>query len=128
MTIPFWCLLIVLIIPYVLAGVAGYFKTTQLGTLDNNNPRQQSAALTGAGARAFAAQQNAWEAMAVFTAAVLVAHFAGADAQMSANLAMAFVAFRLLHAVAYIADWATLRSLLFVGALASAIWLFILAG
>lgn len=128
MTIPFWCLLIVLIIPYLLAGVAGYFKTTQLGTLDNNNPRQQSAALTGAGARAFAAQQNAWEAMAVFTAAVLVAHFAGADAQMSANLAMAFVAFRLLHAVAYIADWATLRSLLFVGALASAIWLFILAG
>lgn len=128
MTIPFWCLLIVLIIPYVLAGVAGYFKTTQLGTLDNNNPRQQSAALTGAGARVFAAQQNAWEAMAVFTAAVLVAHFAGAEAQMSANLAMAFVAFRILHAVAYIADWATLRSLLFVGALASAIWLFILAG
>lgn len=128
MTIPFWCLLIVLIIPYLLAGVAGYFKTTQLGTLDNNNPRQQLAALTGAGARAFAAQQNAWEAMAVFTAAVLVAHFAGADAQMSANLAMAFVAFRLLHAVAYIADWAMLRSLLFVGALASAIWLFILAG
>ena len=128
MTIPFWCLLIVLIIPYVLAGVAGYFKTTQLGTLDNNNPRQQSAALTGAGARAFAAQQNAWEAMAIFTAAVLVAHFAGADAQMSAYLAMAFVAFRVLPAVAYIADWAPPWSLLFVGALVSAIWLFVRAG
>ncbi len=128
MTTPFWCLLVILLIPYVLAGVAGYFKAKQLGTLDNNNPRQQSAALTGAGARVVAAQQNAWEAAAIFTAAVLVAHFAGADAQMSATLAMAFVAFRILHALAYVADWATLRSLLFLGALGSAVWLFILAG
>ena len=46
---------------------------------------------------------------------------------MSATLAMSFVGFRVLHAVAYIADWATLRSLLFVGALVCAIWLFVLA-
>ena len=127
MTIPFWCLLVVLIIPYLLAGASGYFRAKQLGTVDLNNPRQQATLLTGPGARVYAAQQNAWEAAAVFTAAVLVAHFAGADAQMSANLAMAFVAFRVLHAVAYTADWAIPRSLLFLGAFVSAIWLFVLA-
>ena len=64
----------------------------------------------------------------MFTAAVLVAHATGAEAQMSANLAMAFVAFRILHAIAYVADWAIPRSLLVLGALVSAIWLFVLAG
>ena len=126
MTIPFWCLLIIVIIPYLLAGASGYFRANQLGKIDLNNPREQATLLTGAGARVYAAQQNAWEATAVFAAAVLVAHFLGADPEMSANLAMAFVGFRILHAVAYVADWAPVRSALFLGGLVSAIWLFVL--
>ena len=39
---------------------------------------------------------------------------------------VAFVAFRVLHAVCYLTDKATLRSLAFVGALVCAIWLFLL--
>jgi uncharacterized MAPEG superfamily protein len=126
MTTPLWCLLIGIAIPYVLAGVGGYFRGRQPGGFDNRNPREQATGLAGAGARAYAAQQNAWEALAVFTAAVLTAHALRADPAMSSNLAIAWVAFRVAHAVCYLADWATVRSLTFVGALAAAVWLFVL--
>ncbi len=128
MTTPFWCLLIAVLIPFVLAGIGGYFKSQQFDSLDNNNPRVQSALLEGAGARAVAAQQNAWEALAVFTAAVAVAHLAGADAGSSATAAMLFIAARVLHGGFYIGDLAPLRSLSFLVALGSCIWLFTLAG
>jgi len=127
MTIPFWCLLIVMVLPIVLAGMGGYFRNAQLGTLDNSNPRGQVTELTGAGARVYAAQNNAWEALALFTAAVLTAHVLNADPAMSANLACAFVVFRVLHPICYLAGWATVRSLIFFGSLVSALWLFVLA-
>ncbi|HEY5680154.1 MAG TPA: MAPEG family protein [Pseudomonadales bacterium] len=126
MTTPLWCLLIVMLMPIVLAGVGGYFRNKQLGTLDNDDPREQIKSLTGAGSRAYAAQQNAWEALALFTAAALTAHVLGADPERSAQLAVAFVVFRVLHGVCYIGGWATLRSLMFMGSLVSLIWLFVL--
>jgi len=127
MTTPFWCLLIAAFLPIVLAGIGGYFKSQQFDTLDNNNPRVQSAQLVGAGARAVAAQQNAWEALAIFTAAVAVAHMAGADPGTSAMAAMLFIVSRVLHGGFYIADLAPLRSVSFLVAFGSCIWLFTLA-
>lgn len=127
MTTPFWCLLIVILMPYVMAGMGGYFKTRQFGSVDNNNPRQQSAALEGAGARAVAAQQNSWEALPVFAAAVIVAHLAGADPGLSAVAAGIFVAARVVYLVFYLSDIATARSLSFLVGFASCIWLFVLA-
>jgi uncharacterized MAPEG superfamily protein len=127
MTTPFWCLLIVVFIPLVLAGISGYFKKQQFDSVDNNNPRAQSAKLEGAGARAVAAQHNAWEALAIFTASVAVAHMAGADPGTSATAAMLFVVCRILHAGFYIADMAPLRSLSYLVATGSCIWLFTLA-
>lgn len=126
MTTPLWCLLIIMVLPFILAGASAYFRNKQLGGVDNANPREQAAALTGAGSRIVAAQQNAWEALALFTAAVLTAHVLGADPAMSANLAMGFVVFRVLHAACYVGGIATLRSLMFLGALVCVIWLFLL--
>src|SRR3990172_7859733 len=114
MTIPFWCVLIAAFIPYVLAGIGGYFKTKQFGSIDNRHPRAQAAALVGAGARAYAAQQNAWEALPVFGLAVVVAHLSGADPGLSSLASALFVGARVLHAVFYIADQASLRSLAFL--------------
>ena len=128
MTVPFTCLLIVVLLPYGLSTLAGYFKVKQFGTLDNKNPRNQGAQLEGIGARAWAAQANAWEAVPVFTAAVLVAHVSGADPDRSATAAIAFVSLRVLHAAFYLANLDVLRSVVFLGASASAIWLFVLAG
>ena len=86
MTVPFWCLFIGALIPTLLAFTGGYFKAQQFENVDNNNPRQQSAQLTGAGARAVAAQGNAWEALAVFTAAVAVNSLGGGDPGTAATM------------------------------------------
>lgn len=113
MTTAFWCLLVAILLPYVFAGLATYHKAKQFGSIDNHHPRAQAAALTGAGARAYAAQQNAWEALPVFGFSVLVAHLAGADAAGTTAASLIFVAARITHGVAYIADVAPLRSLAF---------------
>ncbi len=126
MTTPMVCLLITLLLPLVLAGVGGYFRSREPGGMDNNDPRGQVNKLTGPGARAYAAQQNAWEAIALFTPAVLVAHVLGADPATSAALAITFVGLRVIHGICYLADLATLRSLAFVASLVCVIWLFTL--
>jgi uncharacterized MAPEG superfamily protein len=126
MTTPFWCLLIGIFLPYVLSGTAVYFKAKQFGSVDNNQPRVQAAALTGTGARAYAAQQNAWEALPVFASSVFVAHLVGADAGSSATASVVWVAARILHGIFYVADLAPLRSLSFaigIGACLRLWWL-----
>lgn len=127
MTTPFWCLLVVVLLPYVLTGVSGYYRGKQFGTVDNNQPRRQAAQLEGAGARAWAAQSNAWEALGVFAPAVFVAHLAGADPGSSAAASLVFVLARIAHPIAYIADVAPVRSLSFLVGLGSCLWLFGLA-
>ncbi len=128
MTIALWCLLVAVLIPYVLSFSGAAFRQRELGSVDNRNPRQQALQLTGAGARCYAAQQNAWEALAVFTAAVATAHLAGVDAADSAIAAQLFIAARVAHAGAYILDKDKLRSLAFIVGLGCCIALFVLAG
>lgn len=127
MTTPFWCLLVAVLLPYVWTGVGVYYKKQQFGTIDANHPRAQSAALNEAGARANAAQLNAWEALPVFGAAVTVGHLAGADAALSATASLVFVASRTLHGLFYISNRAPLRSLSFTVAFGACLWLFGLA-
>ena len=124
MTTPFWCLSILLLLPYVLAG---YYKIRQLGALDNHHPRSQAADLEGIGAWVWAAQQNGWEAVAVFAPAVIVAYAAGADSGASAWAALVVTGARLLYTVCYIADLAILRSLIFAVGLGGCVWLSVLA-
>jgi uncharacterized MAPEG superfamily protein len=110
MTTPFWCLLVAIFIPYILAGSTVYFKNKQFGEVDMNNPREQAVRLTGQGARANAAQANAWEALAVFATAALV-----------------FIVARILHPVFYIADNQPLRTASFAVGFGCCLWLFYLA-
>lgn len=127
MTTPFWCVLVAVFIPYVLAGLGGYYKTRQFGSLDNRHPRAQAALLVGAGARAWAAQENAWEALAVFGLAVVIANLAGGDPGLSSLASLLFLGARVLHAVFYLADLAPLRSLAFMVGFGCCLWLFGLA-
>jgi uncharacterized MAPEG superfamily protein len=127
MTIPFTCLFVAICLPYVLTGVTTYFKRRQFGAIDNHQPRVQAAALAGAGARAYAAQQNAWEALLVFGLSVMVAHLAGADPRASAQASLLFVAARAGHAVCYVTDRAALRSACFAVGTGACLWLFGLA-
>ena len=127
MTIPFWCILAVLLMPIVLSFAGGYYRGKAFGSADNKNPRAQVAKLEGAGARTYAAQANAWEAALMFTAAVLTSHLAGLSAEAATPWALAFVGFRVLHAIFYITNIDIARSGAFLGGLACVIALFVKA-
>jgi uncharacterized MAPEG superfamily protein len=117
MSTPLWCLVIVALLPYVLSFTGGYFRMRQLGAVDNKHPRQQIPKLEGVGARAYAAQANAWEALGFFTAAVVVLHLANPEAARgatAANLSLAFLATRILHPIFYLANQDILRSVVFL--------------
>ena len=125
MTVPFWCLFAAALIPILLAFSGGYFKSQQFGSVDNNNPRVQTAQLTGTGARAVAAQSNAWEALAVFAPAVIVNHLGGGDPGTATIMSLVWIGARIVHAGAYLADVAPLRSLAFLVATGCSITLFL---
>lgn len=114
MTTPLYCLAIVAALPYFCAWAGGYFKLRQFGKLDNKHPREQAARLDGVGARIVAAQANAWEALGVFTAAIVIAHLGGQDPERAALLSKIFVATRLLHPIFYGLNLDLLRSLVFL--------------
>jgi uncharacterized MAPEG superfamily protein len=115
------------VFPLVLAWVGGYFRLRQLGGIDNKHPRIQYAKLDGAGARAVGAQQNAWEALAVYTVAVFIAYASRLDLHTLTTPALVFIAARVLHPVFYIANMDKLRSLAFVVGFFTCVYIFYLA-
>lgn len=66
------------------------------------------------------------EALAIFAAAVLTAHLAGAPQGSVDALALAFIVARLLYVACYLADRATLRSLVWLVGLGLSIALFVI--
>lgn len=124
MSIAYWCILIAAALPYVWVSIAKgsgkrYNNHDPRGWLaKQDDPRSQ---------RANAAQLNAFEAFPAFAASVLMAQFAQVDGQRIIWLAMAFVVFRILHGIFYIADKHALRSLVWFGGLASVIALMLSA-
>jgi len=128
MTLPLWCLVGVVLVPYALAGVGAYQRLRQLGSIDNKNWRvNQLPKLTGIGARAYSAQANAWEAVALFTVAVAVAHLSGANPELSGLAAVLVLIARVVHPMLYLADWDKLRTVAFLAGWGGCLWLFGLA-
>ena len=97
----------------------------QAGGYDNRHPRAQQAELTGWGARSVAAHLNGFETFAPFAAAVLLAHVAGARTSLVDVLAMVFVASRAFYVPCYIADLATLRSIVWTIGIVATLGLFL---
>jgi len=120
-------LLIMCILPLVCAWIGGYFRHKQFGKVDNKEPRIQSRQLTGAGARAVAAQANTWEALAVYSAAILAVYMAGVDLDSITTPVMVFVALRILYIPIYIGNKDTPRSLIFLVGYGICMYLFYLA-
>ncbi len=121
MTIPFWTLVFATVAPYLWFGLAAPQRIKQFGHLEVNVPRTQQAKAEGLAARLIAAHSNAFEALAIYAPAVIVAHLAGADPGHSTILALVWVGARTLHGIFYALDKAPLRTLVFtVGLLASA--------
>lgn len=121
MTTAFWCVLAAGLLPIVSTGIA----KGGAPAYDNANPRAWLARQQGWRARANAAQQNGWEAFPLFAAAVIIAHLAGAPPDRVDGLALAFVGLRIGYLACYLADLATLRSVVWLAGHACIVALFV---
>lgn len=114
LTVAYWCVLVSAVLPIACAGLAkwGMFATPKrLGGYDNNHPRQWLARQTDWRSRANAAQANSFEALPFFIGAVIIAHQLGASQLRLDVLAFLYIVLRLLYIMMYVADLATVRSL-----------------
>ena len=120
MTTLIICLFIAALLPLV-AKVPVAFAMHKLGLYNNNHPRAQQAELTGFGARALAAHQNAFEALIIFAPAVLLAIATKNTGTVIEQLAITHVIARVLYNIAYLMDIATIRSLIWAVGMVSAL-------
>jgi len=124
MNTAYACILIAALLPYVWTALAKAGGTRY----DNRDPRGWLAKQDNPRIhRANGAQLNAFEAFAPFAAAVLMAQAVGVDPVRLSWLAIAFVVFRVLHGVFYVANRAVLRSLAWAGGYTCVIALMVLA-
>lgn len=127
MTIAEACIIVACLLPVACAGIAkskGFGKPRREGGFDNHHPRQWLAGLGGWQARANAAQQNSFEALPLFVAGVLVAERLQTMQSRVDLLAAIFILLRLGYIGAYLADQASLRSLLWLAGMGVSIALF----
>ena len=127
MTLAYFCIIVACLLPILCAGLAkskGFGRPRREGGFDNEHPREWLAKLTGWQARANAAQANSFEALPLFVAGVLVAQQLHAAQGTINALAVAFIAVRLAFIGAYLADKASLRSLIWATGVAISVALF----
>ncbi len=125
MTIAYWCVFVAAMMPFVFTGIA------KLGTgkpYDNEQPRAFLENVSGYHRRAHWAQLNSFEAFPAFAAAVIIAQQL-AIAQSTIDIyAISFIAARVLYGICYLKNWASLRSLFWMLAIACVIGLFVTSG
>ncbi|MGA8279106.1 MAG: MAPEG family protein [Rhodanobacteraceae bacterium] len=121
MPVAYWCILAAALLPLVFTGIA---KGLGRRRFDNAAPRDFQARLAGAPARAHWAHLNSIEAFAPFAAGVLVAEQLHVAQGRIDALALAFVALRLAYGACYIANQATLRSMVWALAFFCVVGLF----
>ena len=124
MATAYWCILVAALLPYLWTAIA----KTGAPAYNNKDPRGWLAKQDSRRVRnANGAQLNAFEAFPAFAAGVLMAQFAGVDPGRIGMLAMAFVGFRVLHGVFYLAGTHWLRSLAWTGGFACVLVLMVQA-
>lgn len=107
-----YLIIIACLLPYVftvVAKMAGGFKRE-----DNQNPREFLAKTTGLAARANAAQQNSFESLPLFIAAVLMAEYMVIPQVVVMMFGIAYIVLRIIYGICYLANWATLRSIVWM--------------
>ena len=107
-----YLIIIACLLPYVFAVVAkmaGGFKRE-----DNQNPREFLAKTTGLAARANAVQQNSFESLPLFIAAVLMAEYMVIPQVVVMMFGIAYIVLRIIYGICYLANWATLRSIIWM--------------
>jgi uncharacterized MAPEG superfamily protein len=121
MHISYWMVLVAAFLPILTVGTAKAQKS-----YDNASPRAYLAQLQGWRARAHAAHQNHFEAFPVFAAAIIIAQLKHEPQSRIDLLAIGFILLRIAYTLAYTANIAPLRSLLFIAAFACNVALIVL--
>jgi uncharacterized MAPEG superfamily protein len=121
MTLALWCVLCAALLPLITTGIAKVLA----GSYDNHDPRARAQSYEGMARRAHAAHLNGFEAFPLFAAAVLVAEMKGGPRGLVDILAVAHVGLRMGYIGAYLYDRPTLRSVLWVLALAATVGIFV---
>ena len=124
MTTALWVLLATMLMPIVCAGISKAGAGPD--RYDNVNPRDWLARRSGYQARAHAAQSNSWEALGVYVAGLVAASIGGADPSAVATVASIFLVARIAYVVCYLANLATLRSLVWLVGFGSCICLVVM--
>jgi uncharacterized MAPEG superfamily protein len=115
MTLADICLIGAVVIAMVSIGIA---KGAGRGRFDNARPRDEDFYQDPFRARARGAHQNGLEAFPIFAVAVLVAELHHARQPVVDALAVAFLVIRVGYVACYLADKASLRSILWALAFA----------
>lgn len=121
-----------LVLPIVAAGAMPYLltlisKANNFGHEENRRTRDWQAQLTGWRQRAYWAHLNSFEAFPFFAALAILAHLAQPSSVIAAYASWAFVALRILYAAAFLADRASLRSVIWCGAMGALVPLILVA-
>ena len=122
MSFAYWCVLAAAYLPIIWTAIA---KSSR--RFDNHAPRDYLSQTTGWRKRAHWTQLNGFEAFPPFAAAVIIASVAHAPQPQIDWLAAAFIAFRLIYGLFYLADKAVLRSLAWFAATGCVVALFVAA-
>ena len=110
MTTLIWCLFIAATLPLLAKGPVA-MAMHRLGGYNNHHPREQQSKLTGYGARALAAHQNAFESFILFAPAVLLAIATQHTGENIALLAIVHVCARVAYNILYLMNIDKLRTL-----------------
>jgi uncharacterized MAPEG superfamily protein len=126
MTIAFWTILAAIALPWLMA-VLKKSPMAASGKYSNRAPRAMQPKLQGLSQRAHWAEQNSFEILPAFIAAVFVAHFAGAEQATVNLLAVGFIASRVIYSICYLMNWASLRSVIWMVGLLFIVGLFVIS-
>lgn len=119
-----YLILIACLLPYVFTIIAK--KTAGFRARDNQNPREFLDKTIGLAARAHAVQQNSFESLPLFIAAILMAEYMVVPQTVIMTFGIAYIIFRMIYGICYLANWATLRSIVWLLSLLCPICLLIL--
>ncbi len=109
MTIAYWCVFIAILLPVAFTGLAKF--TSNFQPKHNHAPRKFLDGLTGWQQRSNWAQQNTFESIPGFMAAVIIAHQIGGNQDNIDMLAVSYIIIRVVYGALYIADIALMRTL-----------------
>lgn len=120
MTTALWCVLAAGLLPYLATGIAKGGGSRY----DNRDPRAWLERQDGWRKRANNAQSNGFEAFPLFAAAVIVAHITQAPQDRVDQFALIFIAARVAYIVCYVADWAAVRSIMWLAGIVCSVVIF----